>query len=374
MPQGVDFEGQRGHLAFLDVIRVVACFLVILLHVSATHFYALTERWPIFLAYDSVARMCVPLFFMLSGFLLMDSDITSLVKFYYKRYIRILIPFIVICIIYFFTPEYKNFNLQEYIYYLLNYHLDYHLWYIYVLTGLYMALPFFIKMVHGKSGLKLAILYTAIWIIAFVLITPILRYFRFEFSLMPNINYILPNGGMEYLVYEYYPNIFMNFNLFPFFFGFMGYFFCGWFVKLTYKQYNLLIYIISGIVCILSTLLVMFFTHRFSHILLRPNELFFENLSPFVFLQAVSFFCLCTAITGERPWLRELADKSFWIYLLHLLYLRLVMGIWPLPADYAAIWAVPLMSAAVFAITYFAAIPLRGVELWLLRFLRKKFP
>lgn len=370
MTQNSEHGCINGHLAFLDVIRVVACFLVVLLHVSSTHFYNLNEYWLIFVSYDSISRMCVPLFFMLSGFLLMDSDITSLFKFYYRRYIRILIPFGIICILYYFAPTYKNFTIGQYAYYSLNYYVDYHLWYIYVLVGLYLTFPFFIKIAHGEKGLKLALTYTGIWFFAFVLFTPFLRYFRFEFDIMPNINYILPNGGMEYLVYEYYPNVFMNFNLFPFFYGFMGYFLCGWFVKLTYKRYSLLCYFISGIICVCATLLIMYFTHRFSHALLRPNELFYENLSPFVFLQAVSFFILCTAVTKEYPFIRELADKSFWIYLLHLLYLRFVQALWPLPADYAAIWALPLMSCAVFAVSYLGAIPFHGVECWLLRFLR----
>lgn len=355
------------HLAFLDAIRVVACFLVILLHTSAIHFYDISEYWNIFLVYDSISRMCVPLFFMLSGFLLMDSDISSLVKFYYKRYVRIFIPFGAVCVMYFFTDIYKDFNLGEYIYYILNYYVDYHLWYVYVLTGIYLVLPFFIKIIHGKSGLKLAYLYVAIWLVAFVIITPILRYFRFEYTILPNINFIFPNGGMEYLVYELYPNIFINFNLFPFFFGFMGYLFCGWFIKKTYHLYNSLFYFLNFIVFIFANGMIVWFTHRYSFALAKPNELFFENLSPFVFLQSVSFFILCTLLKAETSWLRDLSDKSFWIYLIHLFYLRMIICVWQLPANNSAILAVPLVASAVFVLGYLTAIPLRNLEKLLLR-------
>lgn len=356
-------QAAHAYVPFLDAIRVCACFLVILLHVSAIHFYNLSEYWNIFLFYDSISRMCVPLFFMLSGFLLLDSDISSLSKFYYKRYSRLVIPFGIVCVMYYFTTQYSFFTVGEYIYYILNFYVDYHLWYIYVLTGLYLALPFFIKLIHGESGLKFALLYTAIWLIAFVLLTPALRYFRFEYALLPPVNPIFPNGGMEYLAYELYPNIFINFNLFPFFFGFMGYLLCGWFIKKTYHRYNGPVCLAAGLVFIMATICIMVFTHRYSHALAKANELFFENLSPFVFLQAVSFFILCARLKTTPPLLRDLADKSFWIYLIHLLYLRMLIWVWPLPQNYNAIWAVPLYTIIVFGICYLGAIPLRALEL-----------
>lgn len=358
---------ERGHIPFLDSIRVAACFLVILLHVSAINFYSFGPAWSICVVYDSIARMCVPLFFMLSGFLLLDSDISSLTKFYYRRYLRILVPFFVICVMYYFTGEYSQLSVGEYIYFILHNYVDYHLWYIYTIAGLYLALPFFIKMIHGPSGLKLACLYAVIWLAAFVICTPLLRYFRFENDMLPHFNYLLPNGGMEYLAYELYPNAFFNFNLDWFFFGFMGYLLLGWFVKKTYQRYTKPLYIICMLICAGATFMIAWVTHRYSYALARPNELFFENLSPFVFLQALSFFMACSAFA--RPGLAGLADKTFWIYLIHLLWLRMIAGLWPLPQSMWAIIAIPLMAAAVFGLSWLAAIPLRALEKRLLALL-----
>lgn len=354
----------KNYYPFLDLVRVVACFLVILLHVAATRFYALGEHWWITVIYDSVARMCVPLFFMLSGFLLLDSDITSLTRFYCKRYARLLLPFGVVCILYYFSPQYAGFGLGQYFWYILNFFVDYHLWYIYVLIGIYFSLPFIIKIIHGDSGLKLALLYVVVWFLTCVLYTTASRYFRFDNGFLPAINFIFPNGGMEWMVYDHYPNIFLNFN-FRFFFGFTGYLLCGWLIRQTLKLYGVKTWLCCLLIYLCSNLAIIIMTMRHSLALGQPNGLFFDNLTPFVFLQAISFFILCAGYKAASPWLRNLADKTFWIYLLHLFWLRFVYGLFPLEVNMNLLWSIPLMACAVFACAWLCAIPFRALEKFL---------
>ena len=57
----------------LDFTRIVACLMVVVLHVSATGVAEFSHDWVYFNAYDSLVRACVPLFLMLSGALLLGS-------------------------------------------------------------------------------------------------------------------------------------------------------------------------------------------------------------------------------------------------------------------------------------------------------------
>lgn len=134
----------------LDVLRVIACLAVITIHTAAIYFYSYNDLWAPVLLLNSFSRMAVPIFFMLTGFFILDSQLISIKSFYIKRYIRILIPFIITCIIYFFTPQHNDLSIYKYIIYCLTHSIQYHLWYIYVLFGIYALIPFFIVILKTK--------------------------------------------------------------------------------------------------------------------------------------------------------------------------------------------------------------------------------
>ncbi|WP_235502048.1 acyltransferase family protein, partial [Janthinobacterium sp. Ant5-2-1] len=73
------------------MLRIVACFMVILLHVSAENFHAFGEKWWAANFYDSLTRACVPIFFMISGANLLSKDET-LGTFFRKRFLKIIPP------------------------------------------------------------------------------------------------------------------------------------------------------------------------------------------------------------------------------------------------------------------------------------------
>lgn len=99
-------------IVFLDYIRVFACFLVILVHASE-NFYGAPGSTDMagpqsFLAneadrlwvsvYDGFSRMAVPLFMIVSAFLLAPmKEEQSMWQFYRQRCLRILPPFSYSC-------------------------------------------------------------------------------------------------------------------------------------------------------------------------------------------------------------------------------------------------------------------------------------
>jgi peptidoglycan/LPS O-acetylase OafA/YrhL len=106
-------------IVFLDYVRVFACFLVIVVHASE-NFYGAAGSTDMagpqsFLAnesdrlwvsiYDGFSRMAVPLFIIVSAFLLtpMKEELTSW-QFYRQRCIRILPPFLLFMVLYSTLP------------------------------------------------------------------------------------------------------------------------------------------------------------------------------------------------------------------------------------------------------------------------------
>jgi surface polysaccharide O-acyltransferase-like enzyme len=92
----------------VDLIRVIAIIGVILLHASNDLTSQITSlpilRWWMVDIYQSVGRMGVPLFLMLSGVLLLapSKKEEEISYFFKKRFIRIGLPFIFWSSIYFF--------------------------------------------------------------------------------------------------------------------------------------------------------------------------------------------------------------------------------------------------------------------------------
>ncbi len=149
-------------IVFLDYIRVFACFLVILVHASENYYgasgstdmvgpqsYLANETDRLWVSvYDGFSRMSVPLFMIVSAFLLvpMKKEQTSW-KFYKKRFIHILPPFFIFMVLYSILPLIwgqldKDLSLSDLSRILLNFPtLAGHLWFMYPLINLYLFIP-----------------------------------------------------------------------------------------------------------------------------------------------------------------------------------------------------------------------------------------
>ena len=79
-----------------DLLRIFASFMVVMLHVSAFYWDKIqpqTEQWRALNLFDSAVRSCVPLFFMLSGALLLSQEGTAdLSALFGRRLPKVLLP------------------------------------------------------------------------------------------------------------------------------------------------------------------------------------------------------------------------------------------------------------------------------------------
>ena len=152
----------RHRITFLDYVRVFACFLVILVHASE-NFYgapgstdmAGPQSWLASEAdrlwvsiYDGFSRMAVPLFIIVSAYLLVPmKEGETMWQFYRNRALRILPPFICFMVLYSTLPLLWNqidaaTSARDLARLPLNFPtLAGHLWFMYPLISLYLFIP-----------------------------------------------------------------------------------------------------------------------------------------------------------------------------------------------------------------------------------------
>jgi surface polysaccharide O-acyltransferase-like enzyme len=189
---------------WLDAVRWIATIAVITIHVVAPYLYQYGQisnlNWNIYNIIDSLSRFAVPFFVMLSGALLLNRSIT-LTDFLKKRFIRILIPFLFWSIAYsiyhyFKADEYQNTN---YLIYFISSLVDgasYHLWYIYMLIGLYLAIPILNKWIVNANN-NLVHYFILIWFFG-------LTISFFDIRLSKDFSLTIFTGYLGYLILGYY--------------------------------------------------------------------------------------------------------------------------------------------------------------------------
>lgn len=144
-------------IVFVDYIRVIACFLVMLVHASES-FYCYSDDqtmlaneanrfWVSF--YDGgLGRTCVPLFMIISAFLLVPMKAgVSMTEFYKRRFTRILPPFAVFMVLYAVLPYFIGWiDYDQMIHDVTHLPLNFPsiagpLWFMFPLISLYLIIP-----------------------------------------------------------------------------------------------------------------------------------------------------------------------------------------------------------------------------------------
>lgn len=170
---------------FLDVLRVVACFMVIIVH-ATEFFYVGAEGPEIASASDALTitvinspcRVAVPLFVMISAYLLVPLTLPAGI-FFRKRFTRIVVPFAIWSLLYATLPyiwgELDAAGVKDSLLRLVyNFNgASGHLWFIYMLAGLYLFMPIISPWLE-KASAKAERCFLAIWFFS-----TFLHYFRY---------------------------------------------------------------------------------------------------------------------------------------------------------------------------------------------------
>ena len=154
------------HIVFLDYLRAIACVMVITIHVSANYVvYGKGVYWDIGNLFDGYSRVCVPLFFMISGYFFFNDKQPQT-----KHFLKIIYALLFYSLFALFVSWIVQFWLKIYVgSHWLQAPAYYHLWYLYRILLIYAcAVMVSSRQLNGKHLLM-------IFLVFFILCNPALN-------------------------------------------------------------------------------------------------------------------------------------------------------------------------------------------------------
>ena len=311
----------------LDFLRVFSMFLVIVIHVANCYGRSFSlissSSFAISSVFNMLSRVSVPIFFMISGALLIPKVLTR-EKYIYKvkRMFIVLVLWTVIYALF----EYFYVGVGTNVLNLLVAPQRAHLWFMYAIIAIYIALPFISKMCNNLTKRE-ENLFMGLWFFAFL----------FEFLvkrlLKVSVIYHIPIiSGVYYL----------------------GYFVIGHIIykriregKCDYKKYNKYLVLLF----IFSNLVILWFTLYNSFRLGSNYKVFFTYSNPLMIISSLSVYSLVLINMNKIPsFVSYFAPFSFGIYLVHGIFLDVLKTFNFINVN--SIIGVPLFSAILFFVSY----------------------
>lgn len=342
---------------FLDIIRAYAIIMVIVVHSSGPALYAFTSlpesTWMTANYFNSFARTCVPLFVMVSGFLLLiPNKEETLPYFFKKRFGKILTPYVFFSIFYLWWKHkirLEPLTFDRALHQFWSGTPDYHLVFMSILIGLY-------------------------------LLTPILRVFIQHAPLSTQLYFI--SIWFSGICASYFLTKFTGYSINPYLQVtplFLGYYLLGaYFRQITFKPKSLYLFV----VIVSGWLFTALMTYKYSKLGKGFDATFYGYISPNVVLMTIGSFLLLRnestlLFLKKRPILQSAVEKlsisSFGIYLVHVAILDLLatgtVGRWlHLPMTLTAttfdpIFSIPLLTLIVLTISTLIVLSLQRIPL-----------
>ena len=328
----MELQKNPQHIVWLDVVRFVAMFTVVCCHCTDPfNFYPGTapnideiKLWGAI--YGALLRPCVPLFVMITGALLLPVR-GEVSVFYKKRIPRVLWPFLIWSVIYNLFPwitgllgikpeiilDFFPYSGEEVMRQSLSISLDYiaqipfnfsivdvHMWYIYLLIGLYLYLPVFSAWVEKASDKA------KLWFLGAWAVTLLLPYYN------------------QFVAQYLWGTCSWNaFGMFYYFAGFNGYLLLGHYLRNL--DWSLGKILAIGLPMFVIGYAVTFFGFRYITALPEYSdemlELFFTYCSLNVVMMTIPVFMLCKKVSfrseGIKKALANLTLCGFGIYMIH---------------------------------------------------------
>lgn len=168
---------EKKRIIYIDVIRVLAMFMVVLAHACANRLSVRdgSLSWSVSNALVVITLIAVPLFFMISGATILNSRRTKDIPYLFKhRLVRVLVPFILWSIISAYSLRKIDhiFSYQDFFHsVLMMYHQPVLIayWFIYPLVSLYLLSPLLKAMVENMDDTLLNYL-LALWLVISMLL------------------------------------------------------------------------------------------------------------------------------------------------------------------------------------------------------------
>ena len=173
---------------YMDWLRVIAIITVVGIHVLSKIINTESPEaweWKLANAIDSALRRCVPVFFMLSGALLLtrkpDEPVWSFLK---KRLAKAFIPLLFwsgVYLLYRILEQGRSYTIGEALTLFLTDDIYYHLWFLYTIIGLYLMAPF-LRILVDRMSKRTFEYFLLFWVIFSVLMPFVNKFLGFDIA------------------------------------------------------------------------------------------------------------------------------------------------------------------------------------------------
>ena len=197
----------KNRLIYIDLLRIIAAFFVIFNHTGNYGFSLFTSydpsgfRYWFYLFFSVLCKVSVPLFFTLSGALLLKRQDEGFRK-YASRFLRILIAlflFSVLSYIQQIAMGEETFNVLRFFQVLIQKNWMNVYWYLYTYLGFLLILPLLQKFAHALSDKLYQYMIFLVLLITGIL--PVLLFILFQGNLLLNENFTI--GGIASMIVFY---------------------------------------------------------------------------------------------------------------------------------------------------------------------------
>lgn len=314
-----------------DILRVISMIMVIIIHIANVYCRSFgmisTKSYLISLIFNTICRVSVPIFFMISGTLLLDRSFNK--EKYFKRVIKYAILIVVWDIIY-LVWEYLFLGVTyDKLYMLIIDPYRAHLWFLYTILVLYAVQPL-LKLIMDKSNNVVKIILLTLWIIL---------------SLASMIN---PYVAKFFTIFSY-----------------IGYFIIGKYLYDFIKKIDLRKYNVSFIlIMIICFSISIWMNYSLSIRLNQFYNLFFAYRTPFIM---ISSFALYTLIISNyrkdslNKFITGLADLSLGVYLIHGIFLDVTVKVF-IYSSINSLIGIPIFTVIIFALSIISTFIIKKVK------------
>ncbi len=329
---------ENSRKIYLDFLRLIATYAVVISHICASPWYTRdvhSQIWQVFNVYESITRWGVPIFLMISGTLFLNSD-KPLNVIYKKHILRIVTAFLFWSFIYAVIAFMRDRSPKGFITSFIGGH--YHMWYLFMIVGLYMIVPFIKRIVADRALTR----YFLGMALVFGVILPQLIKILYFFS---------NHAG------DFAQGVTAKINMF-FVCGFTIYYIGGYVLdslELSRKTYITICFagLCGFVLTIVSNIMAAFYTGSVS-------DVFNDALAFNVLLESLPVFIICrqkfkTKTIGEntKKTLELLSGYSFGVYLIHPLLIEIPRDFFHINVlSFNPVFSVPILSAAIMAISF----------------------
>ena len=324
----------------LDFLRIVSCYLVILVHTSVYGWYDYSPRtlnWAVLNFYDTLGRPSLPIFIMISGSLFLRKKHIDFRQLWLKSILHLGVIYVVWVLFYAVTNTGVQKSIADPAKVLelaFGPNPQFHLWYLRTLMNLYAIAPLLWVLVRAMDG-------------------RLVRYFLalfFVFGVLRKTVYELPFTPAW--LHEQI-NLFMDMDLVEY----SAYFMLGY-ILVQPEALNRFSAKTLIIVYVIALTAGAGLNHLIAYIDNWPTQALYNNFSIPVATEAVCLFLLfrkkfsaVSLSAAAGSWVRRLSESTLFVYLIHMFVIqRLQIYGHIYTTNYNVLFSVPLFSLLVFAL------------------------